>query len=171
MKTKIWFLTLFSCLIIVAGCDSSQEKISPELYNNAIIALQESAIDATKTYYTALNTEYNGQNLTVLYADLQASLEKLHQQALQASGYRNDTTLKNAVIAYITGLQMMLDAYEKPTVELLMNYSGDAQHFYEKDQARISSGVMAIATELTILDQKLDEQQAIFAKKHGYQLP
>lgn len=154
---------------MIAGCGVESLQISPQAYNNSIIALQESAVDATKTYYTALNTEYNGQNLTSLYADLQASLENLHQQALQASGYANDFTLKNAVVAYITGLQAMLEQYEKPTVELLSMYSGSAQSFYEQDQASIASGVMAIATELSTLDQKLDEQQALFAKKHGYQ--
>lgn len=70
---------------------------------------------------------------------MQENLSTLADKAQNASGYREDLTLKNAVLDYITGLQTSLDQHEKPIVRLLTSYSGSAQQFYEQDRSSINS--------------------------------
>ena len=101
--------------------------------------MQESALDQVKSYFQALDDEYDGQNLSDLYTTMQENLSTLADKAQNASGYREDLTLKNAVLANLTGLQTSLDQYEKPIVRLLTSYSGSAQQFYEQDRSSINS--------------------------------
>lgn len=151
---------------MLIGCGSKKPQISAQDYNNELVALQEAALQETKEYYVALDAGYDGKNLSELYGQLQTNLLTLADKAAQFSGYGADLSLKNGVLAYITGLQASLQLYEKPTVELLESYTGSAQSFYEQDQQQISSGILALAKELARLDADLDQVQALFAKKH-----
>ena len=171
-RIKVWFLSLFVALsLILTWCGSKTPQISAQDYNNELIALQESALDQVKSYFQALDDEYDGQNLSDLYTTMQENLSTLADKAQNTSGYREDLTLKNAVLAYITGLQTSLDQHEKPIVRLLTSYSGSAQQFYEQDRASINSWTLLFAQDLTRLDQALDIAQASFAKKHKLKLP
>ena len=171
-RIKIWFLSLFVALsLILTWCGSKTPQISAQDYNNELIALQESALDQVKSYFQALDDEYDGQNLSDLYTTMQENLLTLADKAQNASGYREDLTLKNAVLAYITGLQTSLDQHEKPIVRLLTSYSGSAQQFYEQDRSSINSWTLLFAQDLTKLDQALDIAQSTFAKKHKLKLP
>lgn len=167
MKIKIWFFSLFWLLILgLCGCGTQKPEISAQDYNNALVALQESALQVTKDYYAALDEWYDGRNLSELYEELQNNLLTLADKAEQFSGYGSDSSLKYGVLAYITGLQASLNLYEKPTVELLESYTGSAQLFYEQDQQKISSGFLALANDLALLDAELDRVQAQFVKKY-----
>ena len=171
-RIKIWFLSLFVALsLILTWCGSKTPQISVQDYNNELISLQESALDQVKSYFQALDDEYDGQNLSDLYTTMQENLSTLADKAQNASGYREDLTLKNAVLAYITGLQTSLDQHEKPIVRLLTSYSGSAQEFYEQDRSSINSWTLLFAQDLTRLDQALDIAQSTFAKKHKLKLP
>ncbi|MBF0981406.1 hypothetical protein HXK74_02105 [Candidatus Gracilibacteria bacterium] len=171
-RIKIGFLSLFVALsLILTGCGTKTPQISVQDYNNELISLQESALDQVKSYFQALDDEYDGQNLSDLYTTMQENLSTLADKAQNASGYREDLTLKNAVLAYITGLQTSLDQHEKPIVRLLTSYSGSAQQFYEQDRSSINSGTLLFAQDLTKLDQALDIAQSTFAKKHKLKLP
>ena len=171
-RIKVWFLSLFVALsLILTWCGSKTPQISAQDYNNELIALQESALDQVKSYFQALDDEYDGQNLSDLYTTMQGNLSTLADKAQNASGYREDLTLKNAVLAYITGLQTSLDQHEKPIVRLLTSYSGSAQQFYEQDRSSINSSTLLFAQDLTRLDQSLDIAQSAFAKKHKLKLP
>ena len=171
-RIKIWFLSLFVALsLILTWCGSKTPQISAQDYNNELIALQESALDQVKSYFQALDDEYDGQNLSDLYTTMQENLSTLADKAQNASGYREDLTLKNAVLAYITGLQTSLDQHEKPIVRLLTSYSGSAQQFYEQDRSSINSWTLLFARDLTKLDQALDIAQSTFAKKYKLKLP
>ena len=166
------FLSLFVALsLILTWCGSKTSQISAQDYNNELISLQESALDQVKSYFQALDDEYDGQNLSDLYTTMQENLSTLADKAQNASGYREDLTLKNAVLAYITGLQTSLDQHEKPIVRLLTSYSGSAQQFYEQDRSSINSWTLLFAQDLTRLDQALDIAQASFAKRHKLKLP
>ena len=171
-RIKVWFLSLFVALsLILTWCGSKTPQISVQDYNNELISLQESALDQVKSYFQALDDEYDGQNLSDLYTTMQENLSTLADKAQNASGYREDLTLKNAVLAYITGLQTSLDQHEKPIVRLLTSYSGSAQQFYEQDRSSINSWTLLFAQDLTKLDQALDIAQSTFAKKHKLKLP
>lgn len=171
-RIKVWFLSLFVALsLILTWCGSKTPQISAQDYNNELIALQESALDQVKSYFQALDDEYDGQNLSDLYTTMQENLSTLADKAQNASGYREDLTLKNAVLDYITGLQTSLDQHEKPIVRLLTSYSGSAQQFYEQDRSSINSWTLLFAQDLTKLDQALDIAQSTFAKKHKLKLP
>lgn len=174
MKTKFksWMLSLFLVLtLMIWWCGSKTPQISPQDYNNELISLQESAIDQVKSYFQSLDDQYNGQNLATLYQTMQENLATLADKAKSASGYQQDLSLKNAVLDYITGLQMSLMQHEEPIVKLLTSYSGSAQEFYEQDRASINSGTQLFAQDLSRLDQELDLAQANFAKKHKLKLP
>lgn len=171
-RIKVWILSLFVALsLILTWCGTKTPQISVQDYNNELIALQESALDQVKSYFQALDDEYDGQNLSDLYTTMQENLSTLADKAQNASGYREDLTLKNAVLAYITGLQTSLDQHEKPIVRLLTSYSGSAQQFYEQDRSSINSWTLLFAQDLTRLDQALDIAQSTFAKKHKLKLP
>ena len=171
-RIKVWFLSLFVALsLILTWCGTKTPQISAQDYNNELITLQESALDQVKFYFQALDDEYDGQNLSDLYTTMQENLSTLADKAQNASGYREDLTLKNAVLAYITGLQTSLDQHEKPIVRLLTSYSGSAQQFYEQDRSSINSWTLLFAQDLTKLDQALDIAQSAFAKKHKLKLP
>lgn len=171
-RIKVWFLSLFVALsLILTWCGTKTPQISAQDYNNELITLQESALDQVKFYFQALDDEYDGQNLSDLYTTMQENLSTLADKAQNASGYREDLTLKNAVLAYITGLQTSLDQHEKPIVRLLTSYSGSAQQFYEQDRSSINSWTLLFAQDLTKLDQALDIAQSTFAKKHKLKLP
>lgn len=171
-RIKVWFLSLFVALsLILTWCGTKTPQISVQDYNNELISLQESALDQVKSYFQALDDEYDGQNLSDLYTTMQENLSTLADKAQNASGYREDLTLKNAVLAYITGLQTSLDQHEKPIVRLLTSYSGSAQQFYEQDRSSINSWTLLFAQDLTKLDQALDIAQSTFAKKHKLKLP
>ena len=165
-------MSLFVALsLILTWCGTKTPQISVQDYNNELIALQESALDQVKSYFQALDDKYDGQNLSDLYTTMQENLSTLADKAQNASGYREDLTLKNAVLAYITGLQTSLDQHEKPIVRLLTSYSGSAQQFYEQDRSSINSWTLLFAQDLTKLDQALDIAQSTFAKKHKLKLP
>ena len=171
-RIKVWILSLFVALsLILTWCGTKTPQISVQDYNNELISLQESALDQVKSYFQALDDEYDGQNLSDLYTTMQENLSTLADKAQNASGYREDLTLKNAVLAYITGLQTSLDQHEKPIVRLLTSYSGSAQQFYEQDRSSINSWTLLFAQDLTKLDQALDIAQSTFAKKHKLKLP
>ena len=171
-RIKVWFLSLFVALsLMLTWCGTKTPQISVQDYNNELITLQESALDQVKSYFQALDDEYDGQNLSDLYTTMQENLSTLADKAQNASGYREDLTLKNAVLAYITGLQTSLDQHEKPIVRLLTSYSGSAQQFYEQDRSSINSWTLLFAQDLTKLDQALDIAQSTFAKKHKLKLP
>lgn len=171
-RIKVWFLSLFVALsLILTWCGTKTPQISIQDYNNELISLQESALDQVKSYFQALDDEYDGQNLSDLYTTMQENLSTLADKAQNTSGYREDLTLKNAVLAYITGLQTSLDQHEKPIVRLLTSYSGSAQQFYEQDRSSINSWTLLFAQDLTKLDQALDIAQSTFAKKHKLKLP
>ena len=171
-RIKVWFLSLFVALsLILTWCGTKTPQISVQDYNNKLISLQESALDQVKSYFQALDDEYDGQNLSDLYTTMQENLSTLADKAQNASGYGEDLTLKNAVLAYITGLQTSLDQHEKPIVRLLTSYSGSAQQFYEQDRSSINSWTLLFAQDLTKLDQSLDIAQSAFAKKHKLKLP
>ena len=169
---KIWLVSVFLLLtLLLWWCGTKTPQISVQDYNNDLISLQESAIAQVKSYYQALDQNYDGKNLQDIYSTLQQNLATLADKANSASGYREDFTLKNAVLGYITGLQASLDLHEKPTVLLLTSYSGSAQQFYEQDRAVINSGTQLFAQDLSKLDQMLDLEQVKFAKKHDLKLP
>lgn len=171
-RIKVCFLSLFVALsLILTWCGTKTPQISVQDYNNELISLQESALDQVKSYFQALDDEYDGQNLSDLYTTMQENLSTLADKAQNTSGYREDLTLKNAVLAYITGLQTSLDQHEKPIVRLLTSYSGSAQQFYEQDRSSINSWTLLFAQDLTKLDQALDIAQSTFAKKHKLKLP
>lgn len=171
-RIKVWLLSLFVALsLILTWCGTKTPQISVQDYNNELISLQESALDQVKSYFQALDDEYDGQNLSDLYTTMQENLSTLADKAQNTSGYREDLTLKNAVLAYITGLQTSLDQHEKPIVRLLTSYSGSAQQFYEQDRSSINSWTLLFAQDLTKLDQALDIAQSTFAKKHKLKLP
>lgn len=171
-RIKIWFLSLFVALsLMLTWCGPKTPQISVQDYNNELIALQESALDQVKSYFQTLDDKYDGQNLSDLYTTMQENLSTLADKAQNASGYREDLTLKNAVLAYITGLQTSLDQHEKPIVRLLTSYSGSAQQFYEQDRSSINSWTLLFAQDLTKLDQALDIAQSTFAKRHKLKLP
>ena len=107
MKIKNLILVFFA-LLIITGCAKSRPELTAQEYNNKIISFQIQAVDAVNEYFTTLEKKYDGQNLAELYIWLRDQLRSLQDKASLQEGRRRETILKDAVVDYISGLQVSL---------------------------------------------------------------
>lgn len=121
MKRKINLILILFCALIVTACGTSEESTGETIqsYNNRIISYQNQAIDSLENYFSSLEKEYDGQNLSALYVKSRDELKNLHDLTASASGRKEDTLLRDAMASYISGLVLALETNERPVVELL----------------------------------------------------
>lgn len=169
MKKKSLIFFWILCGMVLTGC-GAREDMSVEDYNNLIIGYQTRAVESVEQYFSNLDQDYDGQNLPMLYVGIRGKLAQLQSQAAEQEAWKRDERLRDGVVAYISGLQMVLEQYEKPVIELLGAYTGEARDLYRRDKELITSFTMKFAAELAILDKEMDRVQAQFAQKYGYQV-
>jgi len=161
---KIWLLTFLG--VLLTGC---QQKVNPEalqIYNDRLMSIQEQSVNSLEQYYRSLETWYNGTNLNDYYATTLSQFESLKKEAQKVFVPHNENELKVAVITYISWLQATFEKNEKPVVELLTSFSGNATDFYRKNKQIFSSYAMKLANDLAILDKNLSQSHQSFQKKH-----
>lgn len=78
--------------------------------------------------------------------------------------------LKDAVVDYISGLQLALDSYERPVVELIGAYSGSASEFYRRDTQIFSNYTTQFSQSLAKLDAQMETAQSQFSKKYKFEV-
>ena len=140
MKIKNLILVFFA-LLIITGCAKSRPELTAQEYNNKIISFQIQAVDAVN--------------------EDKASLQE---------GRRRETILKDAVVDYISGLQVALDNYERPVVELIGAYSGSASEFYRRDTQIFSNYTTQFSQFLAKLDAQMEAAQSQFSKKYKFEV-
>lgn len=166
----IKILIFLSFCLMILGCGKEEPKITVQEYNNQLISYQVQAIDEVESYFSSLEKEYNGQNLSELYVKMRDQLKNLSLQLQSQPDRKWDIRLKNAVASYLSGLQAALNQYEMPVVEMLGAYSGSASEFYRQDKEKVNQYTLAFAKVLAQLDKELEQQQAIFADNYKYTL-
>lgn len=157
----------------MTACGTSEESTGETIqsYNNRIISYQNQAIDSLENYFSSLEKEYDGQNLSALYVKTRDELKNLHDLTASASGRKEDTLLRDAMASYISGLVLALETNERPVVELLWaSYSGSTQQFYQQDRSIITQHTLNFSKALAQLDKELEEQQARFAQKYNFEI-
>lgn len=169
MKIKNLILVFFA-LLIITGCAKSRPELTAQEYNNKIISFQIQAVDAVNEYFTTLEKKYDGQNLAELYIWLRDQLRSLQDKASLQEGRRRETILKDAVVDYISGLQVALDNYERPVVELIWAYSGSASEFYRRDTQIFSNYTTQFSQSLAKLDAQMETAQSQFSKKYKFEV-
>ena len=169
MKIKNLILVFFA-LLIITGCAKSRPELSAQEYNNKIISFQIQAVDAVNEYFTTLEKKYDGHNLAELYIWLRDQLKSLQDKVALQDGRRRETILKDAVVDYISGLQVALDNYERPVVELIGAYSGSASEFYRRDTQIFSNYMTQFSQSLAKLDAQMETAQSQFSKKYKFEV-
>lgn len=164
---KIWFLLLG---LLLAWCGRKLDPVAIQNYNDRLMTLQMQAVDTLQWYYQSLNSGYNGTNLEVSFNEALSGFISLKSEAQKVFAPNEDPELKKAVISYISGLQSTFIANEKPVVDLLSNFSGQASTFYREDSTIFSTYAMNLAHDLAILDKNLDSSYQSFKKKYEKEL-
>ena len=166
MKKYIFLLFLF----IFAWCTKSWSKGNIEEYNNSLISIQSESVGVVKDYYEWLEKKYNGTNLLELFTWTVDWLQWLEKKAQAISDWNDDSELKDAVVNYISWLQIAFITYEWPVVEMLLDYTWQVSHFYRDNQSFFSESAMKFASELAVLDKELESYYVHFSEKYWYDL-
>lgn len=167
-KKLFKMLTFLTFFLLFVGCWEQEPQISVQEYNNLLISYQIQAVDEVEKYFSSLEKDYNGENLSQIYIHMRDSLNALADKIQEQEARKGDIRLKNAVANYLSGLQSALNEYEMPVVEMLGAYSGQASELYRKDKQKITEYTLKFANILAQLDKQLEEQQVIFAHQHKY---
>ena len=157
-------------LLFLAWCSESWKNGNIEEYNNWLIALQMQSVDVVKDYYDWLEKNYDGSNLLEMFTWVVDKLQWIEKKAELSSSWKDDPELKNAVINYISWLQIAFIRYEWPVVELLLDYTWQVSHFYRDNQSFFSDSAMKFAWELAVLDKELDWYYVHFSEKYWYDM-
>ena len=166
MKKYIFLLFLF----IVAWCSKSWTKGNVKEYNNSLIELQTESVSVVKDYYEGLEKKYDGTNLLGMFTWTVDWLQWLERKAQSFPDWEDDSELKNAVVNYISWLQIAFITYEWPVVEMLLDYTWQVSRFYRDNQSFFSESAMNFASELAILDKELESYYVHFSEKYWYDL-
>ena len=132
------------------------------------MVLQGQSVDTIKDYYEWLEKNYDGTNLMSLFTGTVDELQVLEKKASSMSSRDNDEDLKNAIVSYISWLQVAFITYEWPIVEMLLDYTWQVSHFYRENESFFSDSAMWLASELAILDKELDLRYSLFSEKYWY---
>ena len=161
---KIWFLAFFS--ILLTGCHQNINPEALQVYNDRLMTIQEQSVETLEHYYESIESWYNGTNLEDYYNTTLSQFETLKKEAQKVFVPNEEGDLKIAVVSYISWLQTTFEKNEKPVVELLTSFSGNATDFYRENKQIFSSYAMNLAHDLAILDKNLSQSHQNFQKKH-----
>lgn len=161
---KIWFLAFFS--ILLTGCHQNVNPEALQVYNDRLMTIQEQSVETLEHYYESIQSWYNGTNLEDYYSTTLSQFEILKKETQKVFVPDEEEELKIAVVNYISWLQTTFEKNEKPVVELLTSFSGNATDFYRENKQIFSSYAMNLAHDLAILDKNLSQSHQNFQKKH-----
>jgi len=164
MKKYIFLFFVF----FFVWCSKTSVDWNIKEYNDSLITLQMQSVDVVKNYYEWLEKNYDGSNLLELFTWTIDELKKIEQKAQKISSREEDDELKNAVVNYISWLEIAFINYEWPVVEMLLDYTWQVSHFYRDNESFFSSSAMKLAWELTSLDRELEWYYINFSEKYWY---
>ena len=151
---------------MLTGCHQNVNPEALQVYNDRLMTIQEQSVETLEHYYESIQSWYNGTNLEDYYRTTLSQFEILKKETQKVFVPDEEEELKIAVVNYISWLQTTFEKNEKPVVELLTSFSGNATDFYRENKQIFSSYAMNLAHDLAILDKNLSQSHQNFQKKH-----
>lgn len=159
--------------MIFSACQKSPEKVLPEeaiAYNNQLVSVQRQATEHILAYYAALESDFDGDNLQELYESTHQALVSLYEEAQQFSDLEGNTSLQQALLDYLSGLQMAFQDYEQPVVSYLTSFTGQIYFLAKEYQEVIAPYGIQMKEALERLDTQFLNVQSAFSQQYGYTL-
>ena len=160
---KLLIGAIICTTLVIAGCSINGD---PKAYNDQLINIHQWVLDQYQVYINDLGS---GETPT-LTKDRQTTLDtikKAQNSYATMEWYKWDTDLLQSLVAYMSGLDMVVRNQEWKVISFLFSSSGELTTEQQIEYKGLSD---QIEKSLTDLDQKLQQTQETFAKKRNYQL-
>jgi hypothetical protein len=159
-KLKIILLLMFSLLSInlFAG------KPNPAKYNNKIVTKQHKIVEGFKEFFLTFEKGTKEK----MHTEREALLKLVNKSILEISamgGFDNDTQLKDGALVLLNFYKQGLESDYHKMIELIANRERS-----KEDHAKLEAFRENLINNEKIHDDKFEEIQVAFAKKHKLDL-